>query len=254
MTPELPSSTCTSDAACERWEIAVVVPTLNERLNIEALLNGILAADARLHVLVVDDGSQDSTAAYVQERSSTEPRVHLLNRGRKLGYASAIQDGMRRALEHHAERIVQMDADFSHHPKYLPAILKKSERCDLVIGSRYVRGGGTANWGLYRQILSAGANGLARTLLGLRVRDCTSGFRCWESELITRAGVLDVRVEGYAFLFLVTDLCRREKAKIGEVPIIFADRTAGKSKMSRGIIFEAVQVLGRLWLKRLARR
>jgi dolichol-phosphate mannosyltransferase len=190
----------------------------------------------------------------VRERGVSEPRVHLLDRGRKLGYASAIQDGMRRALQHGAERVVQMDADFSHHPKYLPAILKKSESCDLVIGSRYTRGGGTENWGLDRQVLSAGANFLARTLLGLRVRDCTSGFRCWKSELIERAGVLEVRVEGYAFLFLVTDLCRRQKAKIGEVPIIFADRMHGKSKMSRSIIFEAVQVLGRLFVKRLARR
>jgi len=232
----------------------VVVPTLNERLNIEALLDGILAADARLHVLIVDDGSQDGTAAYVAQRALAEPRVHLLNRGRKLGYASAVQDGMRAAIARGAGRIVQMDADFSHHPRYLPAILKKSEQCDLVIGSRYMRGGGTRNWGLERQLLSAGANGLARALLGLRVRDCTSGFRCWKAELIERAQVLDVRVEGYAFLFLVTDLCRREKARIGEVPIIFVDRTAGKSKMSRGIIFEAVRVLARLWLKRLARR
>lgn len=256
MTPEPSPSTCSppTDASDERWEIAVVVPTLNERDNIAALLDGILAADARLHILVVDDGSRDGTADYVSQRGTSEPRVHLLNRGQKLGYASAVQDGMRLAMQHQAARIIQMDADFSHHPKYLPAILKKSERCDLVIGSRYTRGGGTQNWGLDRQILSAGANLLARTLLGLRVRDCTSGFRCWKSELIERAGVLDVRVEGYAFLFLVTDLCRRERARIGEVPIIFADRMAGKSKMSRGIIFEAIQVLGKLWLKRLMRR
>lgn len=256
MTPNLSSSTCTSASDTEpaRWEIAVVVPTLNERLNIEPLLDGILAADPRLHVLIVDDGSQDGTSDYVSQRAQSEPRVHLLNRGQKLGYASAVQDGMRVAMQHQAERIVQMDADFSHHPKYLPAILKKSERCDLVIGSRYTRGGGTQNWGLDRQVLSAGANLLARTLLGLRVRDCTSGFRCWKSELIGRAGILEVRVEGYAFLFLATDLCRREKARIGEVPIIFADRTAGQSKMSRGIIFEAMRVLGRLWLKRLARK
>ena len=253
MTSETPPSTSSSDS-CARWEIAVVVPTLNERANIEPLLDGILAADPRLHVVVVDDGSGDGTSAYVLERGQSEPRVHLLDRGKKLGYASAVQDGMRLAIENGASRIVQMDADFSHHPKYLPAILKKGERYDLVIGSRYTRGGGTKNWGLDRQVLSFGANALARALLGLRVRDCTSGFRLWKRELIERAGVLDVRVEGYAFLFLVTDLCRRSGARIGEVPIIFTDRTAGKSKMSRGIIFEAVRVLGRLWLKRLRRK
>ena len=253
MTSELAPSTC-STAPNGLWPIAVVIPTLNERDNLPALLDGILAADARLHVLIVDDGSRDGTSDYVLERACSEPRVHLLNRGQKLGYASAVQDGMRLAMEHGAKRIIQMDADFSHHPKYLPAILKKSERCDLVIGSRYTRGGGTRNWGLDRQVMSAGANFLARTLLGLRVRDCTSGFRCWKSELIERAKVLDVRVEGYAFLFLVTDLCRRQNAQIGEVPIIFADRMHGKSKMSRSIIFEAVQVLGRLWLRRLARK
>jgi dolichol-phosphate mannosyltransferase len=253
MTPESSASTCSPENQ-SRWAIAVVVPTLNERENIAPLLDGILAADPRLHVVVVDDGSRDGTADTVRARGEDDARVHLLDRGRKMGYASAIQDGMRHAMQHGATRIVQMDADFSHHPKYLPAILKKSESCDLVIGSRYTRGGGTQNWGLDRQVLSAGANFLARTLLGLRVRDCTSGFRCWKSELIERVGVLDVRVEGYAFLFLVTDLCRRQHARIGEVPIIFADRTQGKSKMSRSIIFEAVQVLGRLFVKRLARR
>ena len=253
MTSELAPSTC-STAPDDLWPIAVVIPTLNERDNLPALLDGILSADARLHVLIVDDGSRDGTSDYVLERAQSEPRVHLLNRGQKLGYASAVQDGMRLAMEHGAARIIQMDADFSHHPKYLPAILKKSERCDLVIGSRYTRGGGTRNWGLDRQMMSAGANFLARTLLGLRVRDCTSGFRCWKADLIERAKVLDVRVEGYAFLFLVTDLCRRQNAKIGEVPIIFADRMHGKSKMSRSIIFEAVQVLARLWLRRLTGR
>jgi dolichol-phosphate mannosyltransferase len=254
--PEPSASTCTLPDASDdaRWEIAVVVPTLNERANLPALLDGILAADPRLHVLVVDDGSRDGTAGYIAERELCEPRVHLLDRGRKLGYASAVQDGMRLAIAHGARRVVQMDADFSHHPKYLPALLKKGESCDLAIGSRYVRGGGTRNWGPHRKVLSAGANALVRTLLGLRVRDCTSGFRCWNAALIERAQVLEVRVEGYAFLFLVTDLCRRAGARIGEVPIVFADRTQGKSKMSRKIMLEGAQVLARLWVKRLRRR
>ena len=125
-----------------------------------------------------------------------------------MGYASAVQNGMRFAIEHGAELILQMDADFSHHPRYLPQILAKSATCDLVVGSRYIRGGGTKHWGLERKLLSGGANMLARTLLGLRTRDCTGGFRCWKRELIERAGILDVQVEGYAFLFFTLDRCR----------------------------------------------
>jgi dolichol-phosphate mannosyltransferase len=182
------------------------------------------------------------------------PRVHLIDRGRKKGYASAVQDGMRYALRQGAGLILQMDADFSHDPKYLPQILEKSRHFDLVVGSRYVPGGGTRNWGLDRKVLSGGANALARTLLGLATRDCTGGFRCWKRDLIERAGVLDVQVEGYAFLFLTLDRCRKVGATIGEVPIIFVDREFGQSKMSRNIIFEAMKVLGRLWWQRLTRR
>ncbi len=244
-------------------EIAVVVPTLNERENISGIIDGVLSADSRLHIIVVDDGSQDGTAEFVREAARETdpkyfeagvPRVHLLARGQKLGYASAIQDGMRFALDHGAARIVTMDADFSHDPKYLPALLKKSEKYDLVIGSRYVRGGGTRNWGWDRKILSGGANWLARTLLSLPARDCTAGFRCWKRELIERAAILDVHVEGYAFLFLTMDNCRRARATVGEVPIIFVDRRFGHSKMSRHIVIEAVKVLWRLWKRRLSRR
>jgi len=240
-------------------DIAVVVPTLNERDNITPLLEGIMAADARLQAIIVDDGSADGTADLVTKLSAEyclrgEDRIHLIARGRKLGYASAVQDGMRYALQHGARLVLQMDADFSHDPKYLPALLEKSKSYDLVIGSRYVRGGGTANWGLDRKILSGGANALARTLLSLRVRDCTGGFRCWRRELIEKCGVLDVDVQGYAFLFVTLNRCKQLKARVGEVPIIFVDRQFGKSKMSRRIVLEAMRVLFGLWLQRLWRR
>ncbi|HVF84555.1 MAG TPA: polyprenol monophosphomannose synthase [Abditibacteriaceae bacterium] len=239
----------------EAIEIAVVIPTLNESGNIGRLLDGILMADPRLVAIVVDDGSRDGTDTIVLERAEQEKakgraRVHLIERGRKMGYASAVQDGMCLALRSGARLILQMDADFSHDPKYLPALLAKSADCDLVVGSRYVPGGGTRNWGLDRKVLSAGANALARTLLQLPVRDCTGGFRCWKRELIERAGVLDVRIEGYAFLFVTLDQVRRSGAHIGEVPIIFVDREHGKSKMSRRIVLEAIRVLVRLALQR----
>lgn len=240
----------------EAIEVAVVIPTLNESGNIGRLLDGILSADPRLVAIVVDDGSHDGTDTIVLERAEQEKakgraRVHLIERGRKMGYASAVQDGMQLAMRSGARLILQMDADFSHDPKYLPALLAKSVDCDLVVGSRYVPGGGTRNWGMDRKILSAGANALARTLLKLPVRDCTSGFRCWKRELIERAGVLDIHVEGYAFLFIASDKVRQTGARIGEVPIIFVDREYGKSKMSRRIVLEAVRVLVRLSLQRL---
>jgi dolichol-phosphate mannosyltransferase len=239
-------------------EMAVVVPTLNEGQNVANLIDGIMRADARLHAIIVDDGSTDETEDVIRRKMQEysgdgASRVHLIERGRKMGYASAVQDGMRFALQSGAQRILQMDADFSHNPQRLPALIEKSERedLDLVIGSRYVPGGGTENWGLDRKVLSGGANLLVRTLLGLKVRDCTGGFRCWKRELIERAGVLDLKVEGYAFLFITMDRCAKLKARVGEVPIIFVDRQYGKSKMSRRIILEAMRVLFKLWLARL---
>lgn len=244
------------EESAKACELAVVVPTLNEGENIVALLDGIMAADERLHAIIVDDGSRDGTARLVQEKQEEYPgRIQLIERGRKMGYASAVQDGMRLALKNGAQRILQMDADFSHNPERLPALIAKSENedYDLVIGSRYIPGGGTQNWGIDRKILSGGANLVVRTLLGLKTRDCTGGFRCWKRDLIERCGALDLRVEGYAFLFITMDRCVRHNAKIGEVPIIFVDRQYGKSKMSRRIIMEAVRVLFRLWLARAGR-
>ena len=248
-----------NDEPKSKSEIMVVVPTLNEAGNIVALLDGILAADPRLHAVVVDDGSNDGTDQRVLERAQTEKergceRVFLIERGKKMGYASAIQDGMRFALGRDARLVLQMDADFSHDPKYLPSLLAKSATCDLVIGSRYISGGGTKNWGINRKILSGGANILARTLLKLPVHDCTGGFRCWHRDLIEQARVLDVHVQGYAFLFVTLDKVRRCKARVGEVPIIFVDRQFGQSKMSRSVILEAVRVLFRLWLARLRKK
>jgi dolichol-phosphate mannosyltransferase len=242
-------------------EMAVVIPTLNEGENIVPLLEGIFAADERLQAVVVDDGSRDGTAEKAREfghklaqTNGGVERVHIIDRGRKLGYASAIQDGMRYALRRGAKLILQMDADFSHDPKYIPEILRQSHDCDLVIGSRYIPGGGTENWGMDRKILSGGANSLVRFLLNLSTHDCTGGFRCWKRELIESSGLLDLDVQGYAFQFMILDLLKKRHAVICEVPIIFVDRQFGKSKLSRRIIFEAGEVLFTLWFQRLMRR
>lgn len=236
-------------------QIVAVIPTLNEASNIEPLLEGIFAAHPTIHAIIVDDGSTDGTDEVVNRCAQKYfcdgvSKVHLIERGKKLGYASAVQDGMRLALENGATRVVQMDADLSHNPEHLPAILKKSETCDLVLGSRYIPGGGTRNWGWDRKVLSGTANGLVRLLLGVKARDCTGGFRCWRREWIEKCGILDLKVEGYAFLFIALDRAYRAGAVIGEVPIIFNDREFGKSKMSRKIIFEAMKVLFTLWWRR----
>jgi dolichol-phosphate mannosyltransferase len=238
-------------------EIAAVIPTLNEASNIEPLLEGIFAAHPAIHAIIVDDGSTDGTDDVVNRCAQKyfcdgEPKVLLIERGQKKGYASAVQDGMRLALEKGAARIVQMDADLSHHPEYLPAIIRKSETCDLVLGSRYIPGGGTRNWGWDRKVLSGTANGLVRLLLGVKARDCTGGFRCWHRDWIEKCDILQLKVEGYAFLFIALDRAYRAGAVIGEVPIIFNDREFGKSKMSRKIILEAMKVLFGLWWKRKA--
>jgi dolichol-phosphate mannosyltransferase len=236
-------------------EIAAVIPTLNEASNIEPLLEGIFAAHPAIHAIIVDDGSTDGTDEVVNRCAQKYfcdgvSKVLLIERGKKMGYASAVQDGMRLALEKGATRIVQMDADLSHNPEHLPAILAKSETCDLVLGSRYIPGGGTRNWGWDRKVLSGTANGLVRLLLGVKARDCTGGFRCWRRDWIEKCGILDLKVEGYAFLFIALDRAYRAGASIGEVPIIFNDREFGKSKMSRKIILEAMKVLFGLWWKR----
>ena len=155
-----------------------------------------------------------------------------------------------------ARGILQMDADFSHDPTDRPAILQKmkDDNCDLVIGSRYVPGGGTQNWGIDRKIMSATANALARNLLELPAHDCTAGFRCWKREVIEKSGLLDIQVQGYAFLFMTLHRCRSLGIKVGEVPIIFVDRQYGKSKMNRRIVVEAVRVLWRLWWQHLRKK
>jgi len=240
-------------------DAVVIIPTLNERDNITTLIEYVLAADQRLHVVVVDDGSTDGTAEAVStmmERhiGPTAGRVHLIQRGKKMGLASAIQDGIRFALHHGARLILQMDADFSHDPRYLPEILAHSDHYDLVLGSRYVAGGGTVSWPLHRQLLSRSASLFVRTLLGLPVMDCTGGFRCWKASVLESLDVVDLTMDGYAFQFAALYIARRAGASVAEVPIVFTDRTRGRSKMSQRIVVEAMLVLCRLSLERLLGR
>ncbi len=228
----------------------VVLPTYNERENIAAIVPAILAASPELDVLVVDDASPDGTGPLAQELAGCEPRVRVLHRQRKEGLGRAYLAGFEVALGAGYGRILEMDADFSHDPSRLPALLATSRDADLVLGSRYVPGGGTRNWGLGRRLLSRGGSLYARLILGVPVRDLTSGFKCFRREVLERIDLRSVTSAGYAFQIELTYRALRAGFRVVEVPIVFADRRVGQSKMSRAIVLEA---LGKVWLIRLAR-
>ncbi|MCS7252896.1 MAG: polyprenol monophosphomannose synthase [Armatimonadota bacterium] len=235
--------------------IWVVIPTYNEAENIATLIGKIHEFIPQAHVIVVDDNSPDGTAEVVKSLKERDKRVHLILRAGKLGYASAIIAGLRYALMHGADIIVHMDADFSHEPSVIPKLIKVvSEGADAAIGSRYVEGGRVENWALWRRLLSKGANLVARTLLSLNVRDCTSGFRCYSRSGLLRLKPWLAKVEGYGFLTVCTYLARAHSLSIVEVPIRFEDRRHGKSKLSRRVILEAATAVLKLALSRLGLR
>jgi dolichol-phosphate mannosyltransferase len=224
----------------------VVIPTYNERENIGALLPRILDLP-RFRVLVVDDNSPDGTAAVVGDIARDQPRVGLLLRPGKQGLGTAYLAGFRRALDEGAEFVCEMDADFSHDPSYLPALLAAAEaRYDLALGSRYVRDGGTVNWGVIRQLISRGGNIYARAILGLPVMDATGGFRCYRRRALEAIDLGAIHSNGYSFQIEMLYRVMQSGGAIGEVPIIFPDRRVGQSKMSRRIVLEALLTVWRL--------
>lgn len=227
----------------------VVVPTYNEALNIEALLAAILAQGREFDVLVVDDNSPDGTGNLVAATAAQTPRVQLLRRPSKLGLGSAYLSGFRYGLEQRYRFICEMDADFSHQPRYLPQLLACAEHeADIVIGSRNVPGGRVENWSPIRQAISKGGSLYARTLLGMPVRDCTGGFKCFRAEVLRQIDLDAIRSNGYAFQIEVNYRCHQAGFHIREIPIMFPDRVAGHSKMSRRIVAEAALMVWRLRL------
>ena len=225
----------------------VIVPTYNERANILRLIDGVLAQDERLEVLVVDDGSPDGTGSLVEERARAESRVHLLSRPRKLGLGTAYLAGFRWALDRGYEFIFEMDADFSHDPAHLPQFLRTIETCDLVLGSRYRNGKVTVvNWPIGRLLLSYFANVYARFVTGLPLFDATGGFKCFRRKVLEAIDLTDVRSNGYAFQIEMSFRAWRRGFAIVEIPIVFHDRTEGESKMSGNIVREAVLMVWRL--------
>jgi glycosyltransferase involved in cell wall biosynthesis len=224
----------------------VIIPTYNEKENIIKLADEVLGLSNDIHVLVVDDNSPDGTGKMVEEAIATRSRLHILHRAAKLGLGTAYKAGYTFALENGYDRVITMDADFSHQPQYIPQLIDKNQFFDISIGSRYVPGGGTKNWGPHRKLISFTANFLARTLLGLTAHDCTAGFRCYRSELLQKVDYQGIKSEGYSFLVEMLFTCVKKGAQVGEIPIIFENRVAGKSKISKKEIYMAILTLLRL--------
>jgi dolichol-phosphate mannosyltransferase len=224
----------------------VIVPTYNELENIGPLLDKVLGLPWGLDILIVDDNSPDGTAAVVQERMKSEPRIHLLQRPGKMGLGSAYRDGFRYALDRGAEYIFEMDADFSHDPAAIGQFLEAIQDADIVLGSRYLRGVTVVNWPLSRLILSYSANLYTRIVTGLPLADSTGGFKCFRRRALEGIRLDRVKSEGYSFQIEMSYRCWRRGFRIKEIPIVFTDRRVGVSKMSRRIIWEAAGMVWRL--------
>jgi dolichol-phosphate mannosyltransferase len=228
----------------------VIIPTYNEIDNVPTLIDEVLATDPRIDILFVDDGSPDGTGEYITSVAAGEPRLHLLQRPRKMGLGTAYCRGFEYAIANGYEVAMEMDADFSHDPKMLPKFLAEIEEADLVIGSRYVQGVNVVNWPMSRLLLSYFANVYSRFVTGMPLHDGTGGFKCFRTDVLRRIDLTRIRSNGYSFQIELNFLVWNLGKTIREIPIIFVDRRSGVSKMSRNIIYEAATMV---WKLRLAK-
>jgi glycosyltransferase involved in cell wall biosynthesis len=228
--------------------VTIIVPTYNEKENIESLVTQLLSLPLKTHVIVVDDNSPDGTGAIADRLAEErEGRIKVIHRSGKLGLGTAYVAGFQRALSEKADLICTMDADFSHHPHYIPDLVNKLQQdFDLAVGSRYVRGGGTNGCTLSRKLLSWGANAFARFMLGLHAHDVTAGFRCYRREVLEQVGIHAIKADGYSFLIEMLYRIQRQGWRVGESPILFENRRQGVSKISQDEIFKAVWTVLRL--------
>ncbi len=224
--------------------LVICLPTYNERDNVEPIVRALgrvfSAHELDGHVLVIDDNSPDGTGAAAERLAAELPWVGVLHRARKEGLGPAYLEGFRRALADGADLVMEMDADFSHDPDDVPRLVRAAGDADLAIGSRYVRGGGVRNWGPVRRAVSRGGCLYAQALLGLPVKDLTAGFKCYRSAVLEAIDLGAVHSKGYAFQIETTYRAARAGFRVAEVPVVFADREEGASKMSRAIVLEAV--------------
>ena len=224
----------------------VVLPTYNEIMNVEAMLRALRGGVPSAHLLVVDDASPDGTSDRAQQLAEELRQIHVVNSAVKSGLGGAYRTGFTWGLERGYDHFVEIDCDFSHDPQALPTLLEAAETHEVVIGSRYVRGGVIPQWSLSRRLLSRGGNQYASMMLGLKVADSTAGYRVYSKSALEKIGFESVRADGYGFQIEMTYRARRAGASIVEVPISFRDRALGESKMSRAIVVEAL-FLVTLW-------
>jgi dolichol-phosphate mannosyltransferase len=221
----------------------VSIATYNERENLATLVRGILEQLPDAHVLVVDDNSPDGTGKLADELMAADRRIHTLHRTGKLGLGTAILAGMNHAMANDYDYFISMDADFSHDPRYLPAMVKGMDRHDVMIGSRYIPGGGTEGWPLSRKLMSHGVNLLVRMLMRLPAKDCSGGFRCYRIAKLREAKPEKLRSRGYSFQEEMLYRCRRVGARIGETPIVFVNRREGASKVNQHEVLRSLVTL-----------
>jgi dolichol-phosphate mannosyltransferase len=228
--------------------VLAALATYNERDNLGPLVREIRAVLPAAHVLVTDDNSPDGTGRLADELAAADPQVHVQHRTGKLGLGTAILAGMRYAMEHGYDHVISMDADYSHHPRYLPALVAGMQRNDVMIGSRYVPGGGTVNWPVSRRLMSGGVNAVSRILMRLPARDTSGGFRCYRVATLRKTQLENLLSTGYSFQEEMLYRCRRAGARIGETPIIFEDRRAGTSKADLREAVRSMSVILRVGL------
>ena len=231
----------------------ICLPTYDERDNLAPILAAIHCAAPQVDVLVIDDASPDGTGDLADRLAAVDPRVHVLHRARKEGLGRAYLAGFTWALVRAYQLVLEMDADFSPDPRHLPALLAAARSADVVLGSRYVPGGRTVDWGLGRKLVSRGGSLYARKVLGLRVRDLTGGFKCFRREVLEAIDLPSVASTGYAFQIELTFRALLRGFRVAEVPIVFADRRVGQSKMSRRIVLEAVRKVWEMRFSAFAR-
>ncbi|MEM6960687.1 MAG: polyprenol monophosphomannose synthase [Myxococcota bacterium] len=235
--------------------ILVVTPTYNERPNIGSFITQLFEALPQAHCLIVDDNSPDGTGELAEELAAKDPRVRVIHRPRKLGLGSAYLQAFERGLQDGYDVLIEMDADHSHNPRYLPGMLAELDsRADLIIGSRNIAGGGVDGWGFGRHVLSKGGSLYSRMLLGVSPRDLTSGYKIFRREVLEAIDLQTVRSEGYSFQIELTYRAIRKGFTVREFPIVFVDRHAGKSKMSRRVFAEAVMLVPKLRVEALLGR
>ncbi len=226
--------------------ILIIIPTYNEKENIVNLIHAIFKLKSNIDILVVDDNSPDQTGGIVEQMTHEDSRIHLIRRKGKLGLGTAYIQGFKFALSRDYEYIFEMDADFSHDPKYIPDFLEKIKDYDLVLGSRYIQGVNVVNWPMSRLILSFAANLAARWVTGIPIRDCTGGFKCFRRKVLENIEFEKISSDGYSFQVEVNYKVWKKGFRICETSIIFVDRHAGTSKMSSRIVREAFLMLWKL--------